>query len=125
ESVYGEGTTVSLWLVTGNAHLPTQQVLKTSTELNMSRARVELADLELVKSGIDNIEDITRNFSPSIETQDSALSENEDKLATIRGSGTRHSILVVDDNPDLRNYVSEIFRRNGYHVQTARNGSEG
>lgn len=112
ESVYGEGTTFSLWLVTGNAHLPAQQVLETPAELNTSRASVELADLELVGSTTDNIEDITRNFSPSIDTQDSALK-------------TQHSILVVDDNPDLRTYVSEIFRRNGYHVQTARNGYEG
>ncbi|MEH2237559.1 response regulator [Nostoc sp.] len=112
ESVYGEGTTFSLWLVTGNTHLPAQQVLETPAELNTSRASVELADLELVESTIDNIEDITRNFSPSIDTKDSALK-------------TQHSILVVDDNPDLRTYVSEIFRRNGYHVQTARNGHEG
>ncbi|MEH2316778.1 response regulator [Nostoc sp.] len=112
ESVYGEGTTFCLWLVTGNAHLPTQQVLETSIEVNTSRASVELADLELLESTIDNIEDITRNFSPSIDTQESTLK-------------TQHSILVVDDNPDLRNYVSEIFRRNGYHVQTARNGYEG
>ncbi len=112
ESVYGEGTTFSLWLVTGNTHLPTQQVLETPTELNTSRASVELADLELVESITDNIEDITINFSPSIDTQDSVLK-------------TQHSILVVDDNPDLRTYVSEIFRRNGYHVQTARNGYEG
>ncbi|WP_118168438.1 response regulator [Nostoc sphaeroides] len=111
ESVYGQGTTFSLWLVAGNAHLPTQQVLETPTELNTSRASVELADLELV-STTDNIEDITINPSPSINTQDSALK-------------TQHSILVVDDNPDLRTYVSEIFRRNGYHVRTARNGSEG
>ncbi|MDZ8222975.1 response regulator [Nostoc sp. ChiVER01] len=111
ESVYGQGTTFSLWLVTGNAHLPTQQVLETPTELNTSRASVELADLELV-STTDNIENITINLSPSIDTQDSALK-------------TQHSILVVDDNPDLRTYVSEIFRRNGYHVRTARNGSEG
>ncbi|MEH1875402.1 response regulator [Nostoc sp.] len=111
ESVYGQGTTFSLWLVTGNAHLPAQQVLETTTELNTSRASVELADLELV-STTDNIEDITINSSPSIDTQDSALK-------------TQHSILVVDDNPDLRTYVSEIFRRNGYHVRTARNGSEG
>lgn len=111
ESVYGQGTTFSLWLVTGNAHLPAQQILETPTELNTSRASVELADLELV-STTDNIEDITINLSPSIDTQDSALK-------------TQHSILVVDDNPDLRTYVSEIFRRNGYHVQTARNGSEG
>ncbi|MBN3895381.1 MAG: response regulator [Nostoc sp. NOS(2021)] len=126
ESVYGEGTTFSLWLVTGNAHLPAQQVLETSTELNTSRANVELADLELVESTTDNIKDITRNFSPSIDNQDSALGENsEGGLASSRGSATQHSILVVDDNPDLRNYVSEIFRRNGYHVRTARNGSEG
>ncbi|MFN6482737.1 MULTISPECIES: response regulator [unclassified Nostoc] len=112
ESVYGQGTTFSLWLVTGNAHLPAQQVLETPTELNTSRASVELADLELIESTTDNIEDITINSSPSIDNQDSALK-------------TQHSILVVDDNPDLRTYVSEIFRRNGYHVQTARNGSEG
>ncbi|MEH1969325.1 response regulator [Nostoc sp.] len=112
ESVYGQGTTFSLWLVTGNAHLPVQQVLETPTELNTSRASVELADLELVEPTTDNIEDITRNFPPIIDTQDSALK-------------TQHSILVVDDNPDLRTYVSEIFRRNGYHVQTARNGYEG
>ncbi|WP_414518762.1 response regulator [Nostoc sp. PCC 9305] len=112
ESVYGEGTTFSLWLVTGNAHLPAQQVLETPTELNTNRASVELADLELVESTTDNIENITINLSPSVDTQDSAHK-------------TQHSILVVDDNPDLRTYVSEIFRRNGYHVQTARNGHEG
>ncbi|MEH2290918.1 response regulator [Nostoc sp.] len=112
ESVYGEGTTFSLWLVTGNAHLPAQQILETPTELNTSRASVELADLELVESTTENIEDITINLSPSVDIKDSALK-------------TQHSILVVDDNPDLRTYVSEIFRRNGYHVQTARNGHEG
>ncbi|QKQ74319.1 response regulator [Nostoc sp. TCL240-02] len=112
ESVYGQGTTFNLWLVTGNGHLPVQQVLETPAEVNTSRASVELADLELVESTTDNIEDITINFSPNIDTQDSALK-------------TQHSILVVDDNPDLRTYVSEIFRRNGYHVRTARNGYEG
>ncbi|MEH2390546.1 MAG: response regulator [Nostoc sp.] len=127
ESVYGEGTTFSLWLVTGNAHLPAPQVLETPTELNTSRASVELADLELVDSTTDNIEDITRNFSPSIDTQDSALKTQQRQTAQqgepLHTAGS--SILVVDDNPDLRTYVSEIFRRNGYHVQTARNGYEG
>ena len=40
-----------------------QQVLETPAELNKSRASVELADLELVESTTDNIEDITINFS--------------------------------------------------------------
>ncbi|MEH2194083.1 MAG: response regulator [Nostoc sp.] len=112
ESVYGQGTTFSLWLLTGNAHLPTPQVVETPAEVNTSRASVELADLELIESTTDNIEDITINSSPNIDTQDSTLK-------------TQHLILVVDDNPDLRTYVSEIFRRNGYQVKTARNGYEG
>ncbi|MFN6473730.1 MAG: response regulator [Nostoc sp. SerVER01] len=112
ESVYGEGTTFTLSLVTGTAHLPTQQVLETPVEVNTSRASVELADLELVDQTPDNIENITKNLSPTSETQDSLL-------------GTGHCILVVDDNPDLRSYVSDILRRNGYQVQASRNGYEG
>ncbi|MCF2147397.1 response regulator [Desmonostoc muscorum LEGE 12446] len=112
ESVYGEGTIFRLWLVTGTAHLPTQQVLETPVELNTSRASVELADLELLDQTADNIEDITKNLSPTFDTQESLVV-------------TGHSILVVDDNPDLRTYVSDILRRNGYQVQTSRNGYEG
>ncbi|WGV26282.1 response regulator [Halotia branconii] len=106
ESVYGEGTTFTLWLLTGNSHLPTQQVLETPVELNTSRASVELADLELVELTIDDIENIT-------------------KKDLIPNSDAQHSILVVDDNPDLRTYVSDILRSNGYQVWTARNGDEG
>jgi GAF domain-containing protein/class 3 adenylate cyclase len=106
ESVYGQGTTFTLWLVTGNSHLPTQQVLETPVELNTNRASVELADLELVEPTTDNIENIT-------------------KKDLIPDSGTQQSILVVDDNPDLRTYVSDTLRRNGYQVRTARNGDEG
>ncbi|MFN6562720.1 MAG: response regulator [Nostoc sp. ChiSLP01] len=112
DSVYGEGTTFKLSLVTGTAHLPTQQVLESPVELNTSRASVELADLELLDRTADNIENITKNLSPTSDTQESPL-------------GTGHCILVVDDNPDLRSYVSDILRRNGYQVQTSRNGYEG
>ncbi|WP_341527163.1 response regulator [Nostoc sp. UHCC 0302] len=126
ESVYGQGTTFPLSLITGNAHLPAQQVLATPVELNTSRASVELADLELVESttdnnieNIENIESITKDLSLSSHTQDSGLSTKDLALKT------QHCILVVDDNQDLRAYVSEILRRNGYQVQTARNGYEG
>ncbi|MBE9053798.1 response regulator [Nostocales cyanobacterium LEGE 11386] len=107
DSIYGQGTTFTLWLVTGNSHLPIEQVLETSIELNTSRAAVELADLELVEPNTDNIEDIIKNSG------------------TQHSGNTQHSILVVDDNPDLRTYVSDILRRNGYQVHTARNGYEG
>jgi GAF domain-containing protein/response regulator RpfG family c-di-GMP phosphodiesterase len=118
ESVYGEGTTFRLWLLTGTAHLPAQQLLETSVELNTSRASVELADLELLDQTADNIEDITKNLSPTSETHNGLN-------APLTPVSTHHSILVVDDNPDLRTYVSEILRRNGYQVQTSRNGYEG
>ncbi|GAX36213.1 response regulator [Nodularia sp. NIES-3585] len=105
DSTYGKGTTFTLWLVTGHSHLPIDQVLETSIELNTNRAKVELADLELVEPTTENIENLTQNL--------------------LSDSGIQHSILVVDDNPDLRTYVSGILRRNGYQVQTARNGYEG
>ncbi len=115
DSVYGEGTTFTLWLVTGNTHLPKEQVIETPSELTTSRASVELADLELVESITDNIEEL----SPSYDAQD--LQSN----GKVNLEKHDHLILVVDDNPDLRTYVSDIIRRNGYRVQTARNGAEG
>jgi len=103
ESVYGKGTTFTIWLLRGTAHLPRKQVLEELGELNISRARVELADLELLEQGT-----------------------GEDEKATDAVYSNSHTpILVVDDNPDLRAYVSGILRANGYQVQTARNGLEG
>ncbi|UKO99462.1 response regulator [Nostoc sp. UHCC 0870] len=116
ESVYGQGTTFKLWLLAGNAHLPPQQVSDTPVEVNTSRASVELADLELVESTADNTE--------SIDFTLSTLGENP-QTTTTSSDNSHHSILVVDDNPDLRTYVSDILRRSGYQVQTARNGYEG
>jgi GAF domain-containing protein/class 3 adenylate cyclase/two-component SAPR family response regulator len=112
DSVYEQGTTFTILLTTGSAHLPPEQVLEVPVELNTSRAAVELADLELVDSATDNVEIIPTELVSSSENVDTA----------IKNVG---SILVVDDNPDLRAYVSDILRSNGYHVQTARNGSEG
>ncbi|HEY9741524.1 MAG TPA: response regulator, partial [Coleofasciculaceae cyanobacterium] len=34
-------------------------------------------------------------------------------------------VLIVDDNPDVRDYVSQILQRENYQVWTARNGDEG
>ncbi|MBD2169173.1 response regulator [Calothrix membranacea FACHB-236] len=119
ESVYGQGTTFTLWLLTGSTHLPTQQVQEIPAELNTSRASVELADLELVEPTPENIESLPKELVP---TPDNPESQGY-KDGSLLNSG--HSILVVDDNPDLRTYVSEIIRSNGYQVHTARNGAEG
>ncbi|WP_414755982.1 response regulator [Anabaena sp. CCY 9910] len=116
ESVYGKGTTFTLWLVIGNDHLPLQQVSDTPVELTTSRASVELADLELVETTLENIDIETINPLPISETQQHTANSTQQST---------HSILVVDDNPDLRTYVSDILRRSGYQVYTARNGYEG
>jgi adenylate cyclase len=103
ESVYGQGTIFSVWLIPGSTHLPQAQVSEVTVEVNLSRAAVELADLELIEEGTGE-----EDFSTSPETLTASS-----------------SILVVDDNPDLRAYVSGILRDHGYQVRTTHNGLEG
>ncbi|MDF5729608.1 MAG: response regulator [Rhizonema sp. PD38] len=103
ESVYGEGTTFTVELVPGTAHLHTQQVLEVPCEVNSSRAPVELAAIELLE----------------------AEENHSDEILELETNNTQYTVLVVDDNPDLRAYVSGILRANGYQVRTARDGSEG
>ncbi|MFP4007499.1 MAG: response regulator, partial [Spirulinaceae cyanobacterium] len=103
------GTTFTIWLPTGTAHLPPDRVRETPTAIQPLRATVELADLELELLDYES-------------SQDNA-EENEENLEPVRDS--HRLILVVDDNPDLRTYVSQILRSAGYRVKTACNGEEG
>jgi adenylate cyclase len=139
ESVYSEGTTFTIWLKTGTSHLPLEQVLELPTEIQASRAAVELADLEIespqeeleeLKVGRLNVESSTQtnnlqpaNLQPSTQTNNLQPSTQTNNLqpANLQPS----TILVVDDNADLRTYVSRILRQEGYQVCTARNGEEG
>ena len=113
ESVYRQGSTFTVWLQTGTAHLPLEQVLEVPTQVQLRSAAVELADLELVS--------------------DNRSQESEDRIfnspAFPAPPALYHPsplILVVDDNPDLRTYVSSILRQEGgYQVQVAHNGAEG
>ena len=114
ESVYGVGTTFSVWLQTGSAHLPPEQVTEDQAELQSSRAAVELADLEM------ELQDTSESSLLNSELEDSIQNS---KLKTQEPDAAQ--ILVVDDNPDLRSYVSGILRKQGYQVWTARNGAEG
>ncbi len=118
DSVYGSGTTFSIWLLTGTAHLPESQVLDVPTEMQKARATVELADLEV------EVEADRDSSSDSFEIE---LSPEVDALVEQNGlaANAENPILVVDDNPDLRGYVSRILREAGYPVLTARNGQEG
>jgi len=116
-SIYGQGTTFTIFLLAGSDHLPKEQILETASELNISRASVELADLEQVEP-ITEIGRTSKSILGNSEIPD-AHYQNQDS------QNNEYLILVVDDNPDLRAYVSDILYRHGYQVATARNGYEG
>ncbi len=107
ESVYGEGTTFSVWLHFGSTHLPPERVLEIPAEFHSSKAAVELADVEA---------DLSEN---------EAENHNFEALEPINSETAVGTVLVVDDNPDLRFYVSGILRDSGFAVLLARNGQEG
>ncbi|MEG4292874.1 response regulator [Microcoleus sp. C2C3] len=107
ESVYGEGTTFTVWLHFGSTHLPPDQVLEIPAEFHSSKAAVELADVEA---------DLSEN---------DAENYNFEALEPISSEKVVGTVLVVDDNPDLRFYVSAILRDSGFAVLVARHGQEG
>ncbi|MEG4501109.1 response regulator [Microcoleus sp. F10-C6] len=107
ESVYGEGTTFSVWLHFGSTHLPPEQVLEIPAEFHSSKAAVELADVE---------SDLSENEAENL---------NFEALVSVTSETAAGTVLVVDDNPDLRFYVSGILRDSGFAVLLARNGEEG
>jgi GAF domain-containing protein/class 3 adenylate cyclase len=105
DSTYGEGTTFTVWLQTGVSHLPPDQVIEAQAEVQPGRAAIELADVEMELQA---------------ESQ-----EEPAPVSTVSSDSQISRVLIVDDNPDLRTYVSSILRQQGYRVWTARNGSEG
>jgi signal transduction histidine kinase/response regulator RpfG family c-di-GMP phosphodiesterase len=117
ESTYGEGTLFTIWLPTGNTHLPANQVLEVPAEVEGSRAIVELADLETEMQ--------TQDLARSPAAVDPPVPVPPTENATAPEGTPRGRILVVDDNPDLRSYVSSVLQQAGYQVSQARNGAEG
>jgi signal transduction histidine kinase/DNA-binding response OmpR family regulator len=117
ESNYGSGTTFTVWLQAGTLHLPAHQVIEIPAEIEHSRASVELADVE------------TELYQPESELPPEAHLAELDYLPSVSPTPSRPAtaarILVVDDNADLRSYVSGVLQQAGYQVWTARNGAEG
>ncbi|MCL2927195.1 MAG: response regulator [Trichodesmium sp. MAG_R01] len=110
ESVYGQGTTFKVWMRTGKSHLPVAQVLETPAEFDATKLAVELADVE---AELQEVEDLQ-----TVDQQESITTVDYDDMAVT-------TILLVDDNPDLRNYVSRILRKSNFNVVLARDGAEG
>ncbi|MEM1293456.1 MAG: ATP-binding protein, partial [Cyanobacteria bacterium P01_H01_bin.162] len=101
-STYGQGTTFAIAIPTGRHHLPADQIIDQTAVTEKSRARIELADIVT-----------TAGVSVAAATADSQPPESD--------SGVPH-ILVVDDNSDLRDYISNVLQRQDYQVRAAHNG---
>lgn len=110
ESVYGEGSVFTVWLVKGSTHLPAERLLEVPAEFHSGKVTVELADVE----------------AEMVEEEEKQVLIGEGDLVKTEGEGKKlPSVLVVDDNPDLRTYVARILRAAGFAVVLARNGAEG
>ncbi len=105
ESEVGRGTTFTVRLPGGTAHLPPDQTLHGSTTPGPT---AEVAGLErgLVAEAVGWVEERT---SPQV-------------AAPVEGGRPR--VLVVDDNPDMRDYVCGLLAEQ-YDVAAAADGLEG
>lgn len=109
-SDYGYGTTFAIAIPIGKKHLPIEQVTNLPADLQISRALVELADIEVE---LNSEEDTL----PSIST---TTSDSENQIDQHLQVGT---ILIVDDNRDLRAYLRRVLNQSGYTVVSAHNGA--
>jgi adenylate cyclase len=105
-SDYGYGTTFMIAIPTGKKHLPADQVTNLPADLQISRASVELADLE-TDLGLE---------------EDSFITDSEHEESPLTHTG---KILIVDDNRDLRGYLRRVLNQAGYSVISAHNGAHG
>jgi len=108
QSREGQGSTFTVAVPFGKEHLPSTQI-STGADNGYD---VALADLYLTEiTGLGN------EVKP-----DGFIPAKEDVLAPEEVNYT-HTILVVDDNMDMRDYIGRLLMRH-YRVETAANGKE-
>ncbi|MEO0458815.1 MAG: ATP-binding protein [Cyanobacteria bacterium P01_A01_bin.114] len=116
DSTYGAGTTFTIELLTGKEHLPPDRVVETRIEVEKTRAAVELADLQNESAELELPAETLPPVAPKFDTASDAATD----ATPVDGH-----VLVVDDNPDLRTYVSQVLQQQGYQVSMAQNGAAG
>jgi GAF domain-containing protein/class 3 adenylate cyclase/two-component SAPR family response regulator len=128
DSVYGRGTTFTLWLPAGMTHLPVHQVIEIPAELEQARATVELADIETeLQDEAESCQSPLALKSDSATPIAASLTRSADRTLSLSSDSPcpTAKVLVVEDNADMRSYVSSVLQRAGHEVHTARHGGEG
>jgi signal transduction histidine kinase/DNA-binding response OmpR family regulator len=90
ESIAGSGTAFTVWLPTGHRHLPLEHVASTASDTDAPATRQAFVEEAL-------------RWLP---TGSSEVTDRQD----IGGKGVGGRIVVVDDNADMRDYVTRLLR---------------
>ncbi|WP_240356672.1 ATP-binding protein [Myxococcus eversor] len=109
----GEGTTFTVRLPGGSAHLPEERID------HKPRSRSSAA---WAAPFVQEAQRWSASDAPLL--QPVAVERADDAQLDIPESLTSSRILLVDDNADLRSYVSGLLGRRFTHVETAMNGRE-
>jgi len=105
-STEGEGSQFTVWLPVGAGHLPPDQVLEESGEPAASIAAL------FVEEALSWVE----------PTSDRSIVGGVAPLDGKVASGTRPRVLIADDNPDLRRYLSSLLSSQ-FDVEEASDGT--
>ncbi|WP_375756942.1 ATP-binding protein [Corallococcus exercitus] len=111
-SQLGKGTTFTVRLPRGTAHLPPERVERASGPLPRPSAAAPF------------VEEARRWSTDVIPPDAGAPPEAEDPASRVPAELARSRILLVDDNADLRTYVTGLLKHGFPHVETARNGQD-
>jgi len=125
ESQLGIGTTFTVSLRHGKAHLPADQIRQSSRPATMTSVRPpQLVDFEVDEEDGPIME-------PAVEdgrALDRGVAEHPTDadwlLEGIDSNGEKPRVLVVDDTADMRRYLLSLLR-DEYDVKTAKDGAEG
>ncbi|WP_442872365.1 ATP-binding protein [Corallococcus sp. NCRR] len=111
-SQLGTGTTFTVRLPRGTEHLPPERVERTSRP-------------HPVPSGATPFVEEARRWSTDVSAADAVAAPESGALdSEVPLELARSRILLVDDNADLRTYVTGLLKHGFPHVETARHGQE-
>ena len=107
ESREGEGSTFRVILPLGRAHLPAQQVEDAPEALGEALGETTAARA-FVEEALRWLPDLQPSAAPETDA--------------IPGQGRGQTVLLADDNADMRDYVSRLLGASGFEVVAAADG---
>ena len=125
ESKLGIGTTFTVSLRHGKAHLPADQIRPSSRPATVTSVRPpQLVDFEVHGEDGADTEGAVADERKLDRVATERPAEADWLPGAIETNGAKPRVLVVDDNADMRRYLVSLLR-DEYDVKTAKNGAEG